>query len=129
MRYFIHVLVISGFSQIAKYLIDKGADVNRKSLKANTALHDCAESGALNIMKLLLSKGAKFDKDSYGMTPLMAAAVAGHANIVEYFISYTPLVTKKEKIDALELLGATYVDNKKDMLGALRFWKRALEMR
>lgn len=114
---------------IAKYLIQQGADINRKSVKTNTALHDCAESGALAIMKLLLSKGARFETDSYGMTPLMAAAVAGHANIVEYLLSVPELVLIKDKIAALELLGATYVDNKKDMMGALGFWKRAMELR
>lgn len=51
---------------IADYLIKIKADVNRKSVKGNTALHDCAESGSLNIMKLLLDNGAKIDVDSYG---------------------------------------------------------------
>ena len=114
---------------IAKYLIQQAADINKKSVKLNTALHDCAESGALAIMKLLLSKGAKFGTDSYGMTPIMAAAVAGHANVVEYLLSVPGLVTIKDKISALELLGATYVDNKKDMMGAHSFWRRAMEMR
>ena len=38
-----------GHFKIAKYLIDIGVDVNRKSVKCNTALHDCAESGSLEI--------------------------------------------------------------------------------
>lgn len=37
--------------------------------------------------------------------------------------------TLAEKIDALELLGATYVDKKRDVVGALQFWQRALSMR
>ena len=57
-----------GHLKIAKYLIDAKADVNRKSVKGNTALHDCAESGSLEIMKLLLGNGAKIDTDAYGMT-------------------------------------------------------------
>ncbi|OXA61426.1 protein fem-1 homolog C [Folsomia candida] len=114
---------------IAKYLLQQGADINRKSVKANTALHDCAESGALAILKLLLSKGAKFDLDSYGMSPILAASVAGNANIVEYLLSVPDLVMIKDKIAALELLGATFVDNKKDMTGALGFWRRAMELR
>ena len=57
-----------GHLKIAKYLIDAKADVNRKSVKGNTALHDCAESGSLEIMKLLLANGAKIDVDAYGMT-------------------------------------------------------------
>ena len=56
-----------GHLKIAKYLIDAKADVNRKSVKGNTALHDCAESGSLEIMKLLLANGAKIDVDAYGM--------------------------------------------------------------
>nr|XP_053628741.1 protein fem-1 homolog C-like isoform X2 [Cherax quadricarinatus] len=118
-----------GHFEIAKYLIEITANVNRKSVKGNTALHDCAESGSLDIMKLLLDHNAKMDVDSYGMTPLLAASVTGHTHIVEYLISRTDLISRKDKIDALELLGATYVDKKRDMLGALRFWKMAMSER
>lgn len=114
--------------EIARYLIKLGADINRKSLKGNTAMHDCAESGALNIMKLLLTHGAKMTPDSNGMTPLLAAAVTGHTEIVEYLITRTE-ISRLEHIEALELLGATFVDKKRDMLGALQYWKRSMEER
>lgn len=39
------------------------------------------------------------------------------------------LVNRKERIDALELLGATYVDKKRDMMGALECWKEAMNER
>lgn len=55
-----------GHYLIAKYLLALKADVNRKSVKGNTALHDCAESGNLEILKLLIEHGAKMDVDSYG---------------------------------------------------------------
>ena len=136
-----------GHYAIADFLIQINANVNRKSVKGNTALHDCAESGSLNIMRLLLKHNAKMDVDSYGkttrrrilnglfliaifvfsgMTPLLAAAVTGHTHIVEYLISRTDLISLRDRIDALELLGATYVDKKRDMLGALKFWKLAM---
>lgn len=117
-----------GHFQIAKYLINKGADLNRKSVKGNTALHDCAECGSLDIMKLLLSFSAKMAPDAYRMTPLLAAAVTGNSAIVEYLLTRDecePL----EKISALELLGATFVDKKHDMLSAYNYWKAALERR
>lgn len=117
-----------GHYDIAKFLIENGADVNRKSVKGNTALHDCAESGSLEIMQLLLDHSAQMEKDSYGMTPLLAASVAGYAKIVEFLIA-KPTCLKMEKIDALELLGATHVDKKRDMLGAIAFWKQAMEER
>merc|ERR1719434_621764 len=69
------------------------------------------------------------DVDAYSMTPLLAAAVTGHIHIVEHLISKENLVSRKERIDALELLGATFVDKKRDMLGALKLWKRAMEER
>jgi ankyrin repeat protein len=117
-----------GHLAISKYLISRGADLNRKSVKGNTALHDCAECGSLEIMKLLLSHNAKMASDSYKMTPLLAAAVTGHAVIVEYLLTREECVSI-EKIHALELLGATFVDKKHDMLSAYGYWKTALERR
>lgn len=64
-----------------------------------------------------------------GMTPLLAAAVTGHTHIVEYIVHELETVGRKEKIDALELLGATFVDRKRDMLGALQYWKQAMQFR
>ena len=59
----------------------------------------------------------------------MAASVTGHTHIVEYLIQLPELVSRSERVDALELLGATYVDKKRDMNGALRLWKRAMHDR
>ncbi|XP_014667843.1 PREDICTED: protein fem-1 homolog C-like [Priapulus caudatus] len=117
-----------GHYDIAKFLIQLGAEINRKSLKGNTAMHDCAESGSLDIMQLLLTHGAKMTVDSYGMSPLLAAAVTGHTPIVEYLVKRAE-VSRQERIDALELLGATFVDKKRDMMGALKYWRRAMEER
>ena len=63
------------------------------------------------------------------MTPLLAAAVTGHIHIVEFLINHDDLVSRKDRIDALELLGATFVDKKRDMLGSFKLWKRAMEER
>ncbi|XP_062985576.1 protein fem-1 homolog C [Elgaria multicarinata webbii] len=117
-----------GHKEIAQYLLEKGADVNRKSVKGNTALHDCAESGSLEIMKMLLKYCAKMEKDGYGMTPLLSASVTGHTNIVDFLTQHVE-TSKAERINALELLGATFVDKKRDLLGALKYWKRAMDMR
>lgn len=140
-----------GHGDIARYLLERGAQVNRRSAKGNTALHDCAESGSLEILQLLLGRHARMERDGYGMTPLLAASVTGHTNIVEYLIEPQPRAPQEEEaaaaapgeppaerccpasleaaVEALELLGATYVDKKRDLLGALRHWRRALELR
>jgi len=117
-----------GHYKIAEYLLSLKADVNRCSIKGNTALHDCAESGSLEILQLLLKHGARMDVDYYGMTPLLAASVTGHLPIVEHLIQL-PCVSRENRIDALELLGATYVDKKRDITNALALWRRAMEER
>ena len=63
------------------------------------------------------------------MTPLLAASVTGHMHIVEFLISRTEWVSQSARIDALELLGATFVDKKRDMLGSYKLWKQAMEER
>ncbi|KAJ3603463.1 hypothetical protein NHX12_028209 [Muraenolepis orangiensis] len=117
-----------GHKEIAQYLLEKCADVNRKSVKGNTALHDCAESGSLEIMQMLLQYGASMERDGYSMTPLLSASVTGHTNIVDFLTTHQK-TSHKERIDALELLGATFVDKKRDLLGALKYWKRAMDLR
>lgn len=91
-------------------------------------MHDCAESGSLEILRLLLDYGARMERDGYGMTPLLSASVTGHANIVDFLVRH-PLTPLAERADALELLGATFVDKKRDLLGALQHWRQALELR
>uniref|UniRef100_A0A1L8DB34 Putative ankyrin repeat protein n=1 Tax=Nyssomyia neivai TaxID=330878 RepID=A0A1L8DB34_9DIPT len=117
-----------GHLKIAVYLMSLGANVNRRTVKGYTALHDCADSGSLEILKVLLKYGATMDVDSYGMTPLLAASVTGNVPIVEHLITL-PYVSRMDRIAALELLGATFVDKKRDMLNALSFWRRAMEER
>lgn len=117
-----------GHLRIANHLLTLNADVNRRSVKGNTAMHDCAESGSLEILKLLLDHGATMDVDYYGMTPLLAASVTGHIAIVEHLIGLAA-VQRADKIAALELLGSTYVDKKRDMVSALGLWRRAMQNR
>lgn len=77
---------------------------------------------------MLLKYGATMEKDGYGMTPLLTASFNGNTNIVD-FLTQHPQTSKMERINSLELLGATFVDKKRDLLGALKYWKRAMEMR
>lgn len=58
------------------------ANVNSRSAKGNTALHDCAESGSLEILKLLLEKGATMQIDSYGLTPLVWIIIFMHIALI-----------------------------------------------
>ena len=132
--------------EIVKLLVRSGAEVNRRSRKGNTALHDCAEGGSTEIMKFLLDNGALFQKDEYGVSPLMAAAVSAHASVVRFIMDtyVTPIfdestlspdddrgsrISPSEQIDVLEMLGCSMIDKKQDLMEGLTWWKRASQMR
>ena len=75
----------SGFigTNFAKFLIEKGADVNLKSKNGWTALHAAAFKGPAEIVKLLIEKGADANtKDLRGQTPLMIARILKHEEMV-----------------------------------------------
>lgn len=72
--------------RIAEYLLKVGARHDKRSAKGNTALHDAAESGSVDVMRLLLNHGAHLERDAYGISPLLAAALAGHQRIVDFLL-------------------------------------------
>ncbi|XP_064078532.1 protein fem-1 homolog C-like [Macrobrachium nipponense] len=115
-------------SRLVKYLVDVGANVNKKKTDGKSALHACAESGHLEVVKVLMNSNARVEVDRSGITPLIAASVLGDEKIVTYLTKIRDIPIR-ERIDALELLGATFVDEKNDMASAVRCWKLAMSRR
>ena len=63
-------------TEIAKFLIEKGADVNTKSRDGSTPLHSAAFLGHTEIAELLIQKGAEVSPKNYrDETPLDASVV------------------------------------------------------
>lgn len=57
--------------EAARYLLDRGADVNASTTDGRTALHMAAQRGDLPMITLLMSHGAAIDRrDAKGWTPL-----------------------------------------------------------
>jgi ankyrin repeat protein len=72
-----------------KSLLDSGIDVNTHGLKRLSALNWAAYSGHLDIVQLLLERGASidsFDNDP-GWSALMNASATGHVEVAEYLLS------------------------------------------
>lgn len=65
-----------------------------------------------------------------GLTPLLAGAERTRLSVVEFLIKQD-VVSLSEKIDALELLGASFANDKDNysLELAFSFMKRAMEMR
>ena len=118
-----------GHLSVVTYLIDKGAIIDLQDKEGNTALHDAAHRGHLEIVSQLLALGASQLPNNQGLTPLLYACDKGSIEIVEYLIK-RPECTKEQRIDALELLGATIANDRyRDIKKAYSYIKRGMEMR
>lgn len=117
-----------GRMELAEYLIDKGADINRQDSIGRTFLHKAAEDGNLAAVKFLVEKGARLDVlDKWNDTPLHVAANVkvnkGHTEVVDYLIkngadinlthNYTPihLAITRGNLDMVKCL----IDNGADL--------------
>ena len=123
-----------GYLSVATYLINKGAfmDLQCNDLKnGNTALHYAVQRGHLEVVRQLLALGASQLRDNQGLTPLLCACNECSIEMMEHIIK-RPECTKEQRIDALELLGATIAnsnDKSRDTEKAFSYLKRGMEMR
>ena len=120
----------SGHLDVVKLFINKGAFVDLQDKDGDTALHYAVKGGHLEIVSELLALGASQLPNNLGLTPLLYACDKCSIEIVEHIIN-RPECTKEQRIDALELLGATIANNDKcrDTEKAFSYMKRGMEMR
>ena len=119
-----------GHLSVVTYLINKGASINLQSKDGTTALHVAVQGGHINIVLELLALGASQTPNDLGLTPLLYACDECSIEMVEHIIN-RPECSKEQRIDALELLGATIANNDKcrDTEKAFSYMKRGMEMR
>lgn len=101
-------------------------NINAASTRGNTALHDAAEAGNLEVLQELLKFGASVEPDIDGISPLRLAALHGKEQIVQYFGSGKFIdhakaeiafkIEKEDIIESIELLGCWHVDRQKDIM-------------
>jgi hypothetical protein len=77
----------SGKQEIARYLIECGADVNARDAAGNTALMGICFKGETQLAHLLLAHGADVNLQNFnGATALIFAATFGHAEIARLLL-------------------------------------------
>ncbi|XP_021835582.2 uncharacterized protein [Spinacia oleracea] len=82
----LHISTLEEDYETSAYLLDHGADSNIAMDKGFTPLHYAAQKGRANLLRLLISKGAKVDAQSPLGTPLQAAAVHGMTDAVMFLL-------------------------------------------
>lgn len=111
-------------------MLENGANPNEKAVGGTTALHFAAECGYVEVVKELLKYNAIFCQNDVGMTPIKAAAERTRCGVVEYLLE-RPEITLEDKIEGLELLGASYANDKEsyDIIRAYRYIMMSMELR
>ena len=121
-----------GHLSVVTYLINKGAFLDLQCKDGSTALHSAVKWSHFEIVSQLLALGASQLPNNQGLTPLLYACNECSIEIVEHIIK-RPECTKEQRIDALELLGATIAINRpcdtEDMKKAFSYMKRGMEER
>ena len=96
---------------VVSYLIEHGANVDLQDEDGDTALHYVAYQESRvdkteTFLTLSTAGASCLCKNSKGLTPLLVASGQGLTEVVESLIQQ-PEMTKEQRIDALELLGAS----------------------
>uniref|UniRef100_A0A3B4B672 Uncharacterized protein n=1 Tax=Periophthalmus magnuspinnatus TaxID=409849 RepID=A0A3B4B672_9GOBI len=89
----LHSIAWTGHTQVGRKLLETpGIDIDLCCNQGATALSIAAQEGNVNIVAMLLDKGANPEHvDKYNRTPVKVAAKHGHANIIRLLESYGKL--------------------------------------
>ena len=77
----------NGNLALTESLLEQKLNVNHKNANGNTALHEAAAAGKLEMVKLLISRGANSKiRNNYGETPL---DIAGNSDVRNYLKKFS----------------------------------------
>ncbi|XP_065367097.1 protein fem-1 homolog B isoform X1 [Calliphora vicina] len=127
----IMIAAYKGHAHVVDTLLKNGANPNEQALCGATALHYAAECGHLEVCRILLDHGARLQENEHGLSPVLNAAERTHEDVVHLFIERPGLMKKGDVITALELMGASFANDKDNysIQKAYTHLMRAMEMR
>mgnify|MGYP003580259589 FL=1 len=114
----IRLAVEGGKVEVAKLLLEHGADKNAQDAYGQSLLMSAASSHGGEVMKLLIAAGADVDApNTYQITPLAVAAEQGHLDLVNM------LVAAGANVNARDTAGSTALT-----VAVLRGYKEIVEV-
>jgi serine/threonine-protein phosphatase 6 regulatory ankyrin repeat subunit B len=82
----LHVAISEGKTDIAKLLIDRGADITLQNANGQTPFYVACLYGHIRIVELLIENKVDMTPDKGGKTPFFVACLHGHIEIVKLLI-------------------------------------------
>ena len=84
---FLHDAANKGLIDAARYLIERGIDVNKKGgARDGAALTVAAFKGHLDMVEFLYDNGAVLDVSTFARNPLIAAIYNDHFDVVKFLV-------------------------------------------
>ncbi|EED90829.1 ankyrin domain-containing protein, partial [Thalassiosira pseudonana CCMP1335] len=81
----LQLCAIGNLSKVQSYVVHTFSDVNFRDYDRRTALHVASSEGRLDVVKYLVSKGAKVNRsDRWGGSPLDDAHRHRHTEVARY---------------------------------------------
>lgn len=115
----LHLALSNENTAMAKLLLRKGADPNRKNHFGVTPLHMAALRKKIEFVELFLEHHAKIDiTDNFGQTPLFCAAFSGKTAIIELLLQRKADVNATDK-EGMSLLHQAVHYSKKNLVTTL----------
>jgi hypothetical protein len=107
------VLMFADNVEVARILLDRGAEVNARTPEGESILYQNTFWGRREIVELLLARGANVNaKNSDGETPLFIAAYKGWKEIVELLLVKGADVNAKDNTNKTPLYSAAFQGQK-----------------
>ena len=97
----------------------KGTDINTRNKYRQTPLHLAATGGHIEIVRLLLEKGADINARDIKGTPLHWAASRGHLEVVRWLVENGADINARDEDGRTALHWATGNDRSIDVVGFL----------
>ena len=86
-----------GYLEVAKCLLERGADVDKPDKRGETPLHWASGNGHVEVVETLLAAKAEVNKVNYkGETPLYWASHNGHVEVVKTLLAAEAEVNKAD---------------------------------
>ena len=94
-------------------LLDKGADINDKTIDGDTVLHVACYEGFADLVNQLLEHFARPNaRDESGRTPLHIAAARGHMELCKILVNHRAKIHERDDFGNTPLKEATVAGHK-----------------
>ena len=120
----VHMAATSNDVQIMKWFLEEKLDLNKKNRRGITPLHDCAESGASEVMKMLLAAPhpkIEINASTYqlNMTPAMLASMSNQDETLKLLMEAKADLTVSNQ-EGCKRLSAIYIATSFNSIAAMK---------